>query len=93
MPRNVEKQPRFQEPLAAKVPEIVVLFWVIKLLTTYMGEATSDFLKNWGNIKGGGTEVVLFAAGLILQFEGPSGIPYLTHEELDAARQVEIDRR
>ena len=25
--------------------------------------------------------------GLILQFEGPSGIPYLTHEELDAARQ------
>jgi anti-sigma factor ChrR (cupin superfamily) len=25
--------------------------------------------------------------GLILQFEGPSGIPYLTHDELDAARQ------
>jgi quercetin dioxygenase-like cupin family protein len=26
-------------------------------------------------------------AGLILQFEGPSGIPYLTHDELDAARK------
>ncbi len=26
-------------------------------------------------------------SGLILQFEGPSGIPYLTHEELDVARQ------
>ena len=26
-------------------------------------------------------------SGLILQFEGPSGIPYLTHDELDAARQ------
>ena len=25
--------------------------------------------------------------GLILQFEGPSGIPYITHNELDAARQ------
>jgi quercetin dioxygenase-like cupin family protein len=25
--------------------------------------------------------------GLILQFEGPSGLPYLSHEELDAARQ------
>jgi hypothetical protein len=25
--------------------------------------------------------------GLILQFEGPSGIPYLTHDALDAARQ------
>jgi hypothetical protein len=25
--------------------------------------------------------------GLILQFEGPSGIPYITHADLDAARQ------
>jgi uncharacterized membrane-anchored protein len=31
-------------PVATKVPEITVLFWVIKLLTTAMGEATSDFL-------------------------------------------------
>lgn len=44
------------------------MFWVVKILTTAGGEATSDYLKNWGNIKGGGTEVVLFAAGLILQF-------------------------
>src|ERR1700742_5327692 len=27
-----------------KVPEITVLFWVLKLLTTGMGEAMSDFL-------------------------------------------------
>jgi uncharacterized membrane-anchored protein len=27
-----------------KVPEIIVLFWVLKLLTTGMGEAMSDFL-------------------------------------------------
>lgn len=27
-----------------KVPEITVVFWIIKLLTTAMGEATSDFL-------------------------------------------------
>src|SRR5471030_1915822 len=26
-----------------KVPEITVLFWVVKLLTTGMGESTSDF--------------------------------------------------
>jgi uncharacterized membrane-anchored protein len=26
-----------------KVPEIILLFWVVKLLTTAMGEATSDF--------------------------------------------------
>lgn len=58
----------FPAPVAAKVPEVVLVFWVVKILTTAGGEATSDYLKNWGNIKGGGTEVVLFAAGLILQF-------------------------
>jgi uncharacterized membrane-anchored protein len=34
----------FAEPLAAKVPEITALFWVLKLLTTGMGEAMSDYL-------------------------------------------------
>ena len=29
---------------ALRVPEITVLFWVVKTLTTAMGEATSDFL-------------------------------------------------
>jgi uncharacterized membrane-anchored protein len=29
---------------AAKVPEIVAIFWVIKILTTGMGEAASDYL-------------------------------------------------
>src|SRR4051812_7914805 len=32
------------EPLAAKVPEITTLFWVLKILTTGMGEAMSDFM-------------------------------------------------
>jgi len=58
----------FDEPEAAKVPEIIALFWVVKLLTTAGGEATSDYLKNWGNVRGGATEVVLFLAGLVLQF-------------------------
>lgn len=31
-------------PLAAKVPEITALFWVIKVLTTGMGEAVADYL-------------------------------------------------
>jgi uncharacterized membrane-anchored protein len=58
----------FPEPVAAKVPEVIALFWVIKVLTTAGGEATSDFLKTWGNIGGGGTEVALFVIGLVLQF-------------------------
>jgi uncharacterized membrane-anchored protein len=32
------------EPIAAKVPEIGAIFWALKLLTTGMGEAMSDFL-------------------------------------------------
>ncbi len=30
-------------PAASKVPEVTVFFWVVKLLTTAMGEATSDY--------------------------------------------------
>ena len=58
----------FPAPVAAKVPEVIFVFWVVKILTTAGGEATSDYLKNWGNIKGGGTEVLLFLVGLLLQF-------------------------
>ena len=54
--------------MAAKVPEVIFLFWVVKILTTAGGEATSDYLKTYGNIGGGGTEVLLFVAGLVLQF-------------------------
>jgi len=58
----------FPSPVAAKVPEVIFVFWIVKILTTAGGEATSDYLKTWGNIRGGGTEVVLFVAGLVVQF-------------------------
>ncbi len=55
-------------PVAAKVPEVLAVFWLVKILTTAGGEATSDYLKTYGNIGGGGTEIVLFLIGLALQF-------------------------
>jgi uncharacterized membrane-anchored protein len=58
----------FPAPIAVKVPEIIVLFWVVKILTTAGGEVTSDYLKKWGNFGGGGTEVALFVIALVLQF-------------------------
>jgi uncharacterized membrane-anchored protein len=58
----------FPQPVAAKVPEIIFLFWVVKILTTAGGEATSDYLKTLGNIGGGGIELLAFAVGLVLQF-------------------------
>jgi uncharacterized membrane-anchored protein len=58
----------FPAPVAAKVPEVIFLFWVVKILTTAGGEATSDYLKTYGNFKGGGAEAALFAVGLVVQF-------------------------
>jgi uncharacterized membrane-anchored protein/membrane protein DedA with SNARE-associated domain len=58
----------FPSPLAAKVPEVIFLFWATKVLSTAGGEATSDFLKTYGNIKGGAVEVGLFVIALVLQF-------------------------
>jgi uncharacterized membrane-anchored protein len=39
-----ESTPRDQKVGLTKVPEIAAIFWVLKLLTTGMGEAMSDFL-------------------------------------------------
>ena len=38
---------------APKVPEIFAIFWVIKLLTTGIGETSSDFLGTWNVIVAG----------------------------------------
>jgi uncharacterized membrane-anchored protein len=55
-------------PVAAKVPEVILVFWVVKILTTAGGEATSDYLKTFGNFGGGGLEVLVIVVGLVLQF-------------------------
>ena len=55
-------------PLAAKVPEITFLFWVIKLLTTAGGEATSDYLALHGYPLAAAVEVTIFVIAVIIQF-------------------------
>jgi uncharacterized membrane-anchored protein len=47
---------------------VIPTFWAVKILTTAGGEAASDYLKNFGNVVGGGIEVLLFLAALVLQF-------------------------
>jgi uncharacterized membrane-anchored protein len=59
----------FPAPVAAKVPEVIFVFWVVKILTTAGGEATSDYLKTFGNFVGGGIEVLVIVVGLLAQFE------------------------
>ncbi|MDQ2845373.1 MAG: hypothetical protein M3Y77_03280 [Actinomycetota bacterium] len=58
----------FREPLAPKVPEITVLFWLIKVLTTGMGESTSDYLAGLNRVLAGAAVMVGFAIAMWLQF-------------------------
>lgn len=62
----------------SKVPEITALFWVTKLLTTAMGESTSDYLVVRMNpvVAVGLGAVVLFGA-LIRQFRASRYIPWV----------------
>ena len=64
--------------LLRKVPEITAIFWATKLLTTAMGEATSDFLANTINpyaavVLGS----VVFAGALAIQFRAKRYIPWV----------------
>jgi uncharacterized membrane-anchored protein len=56
-----------QQPLAAKVPEVTALFWVIKISTTAAGEAISDMFVNRKEL-GVIVEVSMFCVALVLQF-------------------------
>jgi uncharacterized membrane-anchored protein len=56
------------EPFAAKVPEITVLFWIVKVLTTGIGESSSDFLGQVSVPLAGLVGIVGFGLGLWLQF-------------------------
>ncbi|MGW2647975.1 COG4705 family protein [Streptomyces sp. NPDC001393] len=54
---------------ANKVPEVTVYFWIIKVLTTGMGETACDFLAHTvGNIPAVGLGGLAFVASLVLQF-------------------------
>ncbi|MGF7228562.1 MAG: hypothetical protein ACQR33_01105 [Candidatus Saccharibacteria bacterium] len=53
-----------------KVPKITAYFWIIKILTTGMGEATSDYLAHKFNpILAGGIGLVVFVIALVLQLK------------------------
>ncbi len=58
-------------PTAVKVPAIGVMFWVIKVLTTGMGEATSDWLGSLPVVLVGLVGLLfvgVFVGALVLQF-------------------------
>jgi uncharacterized membrane-anchored protein len=57
---------------ASKVPAVKPYFWAVKLLTTAMGEAVSDFLvKDWNKYAAVVLGFVLFAVTITWQFRTP----------------------
>jgi uncharacterized membrane-anchored protein len=57
--------------LAVKVPEIALIFWVLKLLTTGMGEAMSDFMGQHNVPIAAAVGIFGLAFALWLQFRTP----------------------
>lgn len=51
------------QQILRKVPEVTLLFWIVKLLTTAMGESTSDFLVHTINPA---VAVILGAIGFVI---------------------------
>lgn len=52
---------------ASKVPEITLYFWIIKILTTGMGETTSDYLIHKVGLSNTvGLVILVFVTGLVL---------------------------
>jgi uncharacterized membrane-anchored protein len=71
-------RPRARSAGPSKVPEVTAFFWIIKVLTTFMGEATSDFLVHTINpyvavLLG----FVVFAVSLASQFAVRRYIPWV----------------
>jgi uncharacterized membrane-anchored protein len=52
---------------APKVPDVLVAFWIVKLLTTGIGETASDFLGTWNVAAAGVIGIGGFAAALTWQ--------------------------
>ncbi|MGW7004115.1 COG4705 family protein [Streptomyces sp. NPDC054933] len=78
------EQLRYDGPLAparhamSKVPEVTVFFWIIKVLTTGMGETTSDYLARTLNpMIAVGIAGLALVAALALQFSVRRYVPWI----------------
>ena len=70
--------PRLVPLTASKVPEVTFLFWVVKVLTTGMGETTSDFLvRSIEPAVAVGIGAIFFAAALVLQLAAARYLPWV----------------
>ncbi len=64
--------------IVTKVPEVTIFFWIVKILTTALGESTSDYLvSHIDPIVAVGLGFVGFAIAIVLQFSAKKYIPWV----------------
>ncbi len=65
------------ESALSKVPEVTALFWIVKVLTTGMGETASDYLgRTLGPIPAGALGLGGLVVALVAQFRGDRYRPW-----------------
>jgi uncharacterized membrane-anchored protein len=69
--------PRPSARLAVKVPEITLVFWVVKVLTTGGGEAASDYLASVSLVLAAAVGLLGFVAALALQLRARRYVPWI----------------
>lgn len=75
---NDKKSPSIGRQMLNKVPEVIIYFWIIKIMATTVGETAADFLI--GNLKLGLTNTtmimsVLLIITLFFQFKASKYVP------------------
>jgi uncharacterized membrane-anchored protein len=64
--------------IARKVPEVTLAFWLIKLLTTAMGESTSDYLVHrFDPYTAVALGAIAFSIAIVLQFAARRYVPWV----------------
>jgi uncharacterized membrane-anchored protein len=59
----------------SKVPVVTASFWILKILTTGMGEAASDALVRWGGVVAVAVTGLALAASFVVQFRASRYAP------------------
>lgn len=73
-------QPRLAIQMLNKVPEVTLIFWIIKIMATTVGETGADYLAvhvGLGTALTGGIMAALLAAALTMQLRARRYIPWL----------------
>jgi len=64
--------------MLSKVPQVTLVFWVTKVLTTGMGETTSDYLvTHFDPVLAAGVTGLVLIASLVLQFSVRRYVPWV----------------